>query len=730
MSKSPLEQLNYLRSKIVKYNDAYYGTDKPDVSDAEYDRTYKELQAIEKEHPELASEDSPTQKLTYSPNPSAAKIKHSVPMLSLYTETDFTSEGAIEFVRRVSTYLINQRITENRNREYCCELKYDGLAVAVRYVNGVLVSAATRGDGEYGEDVTQNVMRIATVPQILLGEEDLVRPYPAVLEVRGEVLMPTKTFKKLNAELIASGKKPYVNARAAAAGSLRLLNPEESAKRGLVFYAYAVANSDEVVKELPYIRYHSQLLYHCSQWGFKTGLGSPEDSVKITEDPEYLIQYHDYFLELRNKGELDFDIDGVVYKVDSLELQKVLGYSGKEPRWATAHKFEPEKETTTIKSIDLQVGRTGKITPVARLSPVFVGGATISNVTLHNEDEIMRLGVDVGDEVYVQRAGDVIPEITAVFNKAIDGSVFRFPATCPCCGTPLVRYEGEADYRCPGGATCPAQQVQALIHFVSREAMNIQGVGERLIEQLHEQGHLDTIADLFCLGSKKVAHSLGMTTSEFIRMLPAVKIMALAHDTLSNLEGSGPVSAANLLVALQTAKKCTLPKFLIGLGIRYAGKGTAKRLSETFGSLDVIKKAPLYALESINDVGPTVARSVYGFFNNPKTMQLLDDLEVLGVIPEPYLMNSHATQDLPKVAITGKFPLPRDVVIDKIGKALRVNVVSDVGTKTVLLFCGLKPSPGKVKAAESLHIPVIKLSEMEPSFGVNEWIDCIKAELS
>lgn len=728
MSKSPLEELSYLRNKIVKYNDAYYGTDKPEVSDAEYDRLYKRLQEIEGSYAGLVSPDSPTQKLTYTLSDTAKKVKHSVPMLSLYTETDFTSEGAIEFVRRVSTYLVNKKIVENRDREYCCELKYDGLAVSLRYENGKLVNAATRGDGVYGEDVTQNAMRIPTIPQRLLGEEDFARAYPDVLEVRGEVLMPTAVFKALNRELVASGKKPYVNARAAAAGALRLLDAEESGKRGLVFYAYAVANVDEVVEELPYIRYHSELLYHCDQWGFKTSPFSTRE-WRTTKDPGFLPKFHDHVLELRNNNEFGFDIDGVVYKVDSLELQKVLGYSGKEPRWATAHKFEPDKETTIIKSIDLQVGRTGKITPVARLSPVFVGGTTISNVTLHNYEEIIRLGVDVGDEVYVQRAGDVIPEITSVFSKAIEGSIFRFPKNCPCCDTPLVRYTGEVDYRCPAGATCPAQQVQALIHFVSRDAMNIQGVGERLIEQLHEAGHLDTIADLFCLGSKQKAKSLGMTTSEFIRTMQPIKVLSLAYDTLSALEGCGPVSAANIIASIQAAKECTLPKFLIGLGIRYVGKGTAKRLSEHFGRLDAIDASPLEVLEAIKDIGPIVALSVYEFFRNPKTQQLLDDLKVLGVVPQPSVIRTESSSTRPRIAITGKFHVGREEAIALIQNLLDADVTSDVGAKTDLLICGEKPSSGKVKTAESLHIPIIRTQEMEHPFGHHEWFSYIKAAL-
>lgn len=728
MSNSPLEELSYLRSKIVKYNDAYYGADKPEVSDAEYDRLYKQLKEIEGAYSGLVTEDSPTQKLTYTLPVTVAKIKHSAPMLSLYTETDFTSEGAIEFVRRVSAYLVNKRIVENRDRTYCCEPKYDGLAVSLRYVNGQITCAATRGDGEYGEDVTTNVSRIANIPKRLLGEDDQVTEYPPVLEVRGEVLMPLSTFKRLNAELVAQGKKPYVNARAAAAGSLRLQNADESAARGLIFYAYAVANPDEVRQTFTYVKEHSSLLYLLGQWGLPTSPYGPNLTIwKVTKDPDYLTYYHDQILKERK--ELDFEIDGVVYKVDSLDLQQELGYAGKEPRWATAHKFEPDKETTVIKSIDLQVGRTGKITPVARLSPVFVGGTTISNVSLHNNDEIRRLGVDVGDEVYVQRAGDVIPEITAVFSKAIEGSVFRFPENCPCCGSPLVRYDGEVDFRCPGGATCPAQQVQALIHFVSREAMNIQGVGERLIEQLHEAGHLDTIADLFCLGSKQSAKSLGMTTSEFIRTMQPVKILALAYDTLSGLEGYGPVAAANILAAIQSAKECTLPKFLIGLGIRYAGKGTAKRLSEHFGRLEAIQAAPLDYLETIKDIGPVVALSVYEFFNSPRTHQLLEDLEVLGVSPQPTVIRTESSGTRPRIAITGKFRVSREETIALIQNLLDADITSDVGAKTDLLICGEKPSSGKVKTAESLHIPIIKTQEMEHPFGHPEWFSYIKAAL-
>lgn len=729
MTNSPLENLSYLRKKITEYNDAYYGIEQPLVSDAQYDREYRQLVELEQSNPEGFDAASPTQRLTQQPLKGFEKIKHSTPMLSLYTETDFTAKGAEDFVWRVSNFLVSNHVTENREREYCCEPKYDGLAMSLRYVDGKLVSAATRGDGEYGEDVLANVFQISAIPKYLPGESDFVQPFPPVLEVRGEVLMSRQKFRALNDTLVAAGKKPYVNARAAAAGSLRLHDPQETARRGLIFYAYAVANPDEVRENMPYVNAHSKMLYLLDQWGLTTSPYGPNLTIwKVVKDPTYLACYHDQILMERK--DLDFDIDGVVYKVDSLDLQKVMGYSGKEPRWATAHKFEPETETTLINAIDLQVGRTGKITPVARLNPIFVGGVTVSNVTLHNEDEIKRLGINVGDEVYVRRAGDVIPEITAVSLKAIEGSVFRFPTTCPCCGTALVKEEGEVDYRCPGNVTCPAQQVQALIHFVSRDAMNIQGVGEKLIEQLHEAGHLETIADLFCLGSRKKAASHGMDLADFLKTWKQSKVLALAYDTLSKLDGYGVVSAANTLAAILVAKECTLPKFLIGLGIRHAGKGTAKRLSQHFGTLEAIRAASLEELESIADIGPTVAKSVHTFFNNSKNIQLLDDLSVLGVHPEPTVINGNSNSKRRRIVVTGTFPRKRELLINLLQEIMNADVSSDVNKKTDLLFCGTGASPSKVKAAQALFIPILDISNMGNDFETNQWLETVRAALA
>lgn len=726
MLDNPSEKLSHLRDKITGYNEAYYETAQPAVSDAEYDRTYRELSELEKENPQLINSLSPTQRLTQKPAKGFNKVKHNFPMLSLYTETDFTPQGAIEFVRRVSTFLVTNHITENRDREYCCELKYDGLAVSLRYENGKLVQAATRGDGEYGEDVTANAYRIPTIPKRLLGEVEFARPYPKVLEVRGEVLMPTKVFHALNDELVALGKKPYVNARAAAAGALRLMDPDESAKRGLIFYAYSVVNVDEVTQELPYIKSHSQLLYHCDQWGFKTGpFVSP--SWQTTKDPEYLPHYHDNVLQLRNNKELGFDIDGVVYKVDSLELQKAMGYAGKEPRWATAHKFEPETETTVVEQIDIQVGRTGKLTPVARVKPIFVGGVTVSNITLHNEDEIKRLGIDVGDEVYVRRAGDVIPEITVVANKAMEGSVFQFPTACPCCGSPLIREEGEADYRCSGGLVCPAQQVRALTHFVSREAMDLNGIGEHLIEQLYREGHLETVADLFCLGARRLANAQGKTLSDFAKEMGQLKLAELAFDTLCSLERFSIVSAANVMAALSAAKRPTLQKFLIALGIRHAGKGTAKRLAQHLGSLPAIASASLEELMSIPDIGPTVATSIHTFFNNPKNKQLIEDLLTLGIAPTVPAKSATVPLKGKRIAITGTFPRTREMIANLLHELLGAEVSTSVSKKTDLLFCGTSPSKGKVDTAKSLSVPILEVGQMGNDFDTNKWLDTVKA---
>ncbi|MBP9149716.1 MAG: NAD-dependent DNA ligase LigA [Rhodoferax sp.] len=598
-------ELAQLRHSLHQLAHQYYVLDAPTVPDAEYDRLFSRLQALEARYPELITPDSPTQRVGGRALEQFSPVRHAVPMLSIRTETDTTAAGAEHFDARIRREL--GLAEADAPVRYVAEPKFDGLAMSLRYEQGVLVQAATRGDGETGEDVTQN---IRTIGQIPLRLPDAV---PPVLEVRGEVYMRRDDFEALNARQrhkIASGakgEKTFVNPRNAAAGAVRQLDPAIAAQRPLSFFAYGLGEITPASAGGPDFASHFDLLQTLKKWGFpvsaliQRALGAPE-----------LVAYYANIGAQRDA--LGFDIDGVVYKVDRLDLQARLGFVTREPRWAVAHKFPAQEMLTTVLAIDVQVGRTGKLTPVAKLAPVFVGGVTVTNATLHNEDEARRKDVRVGDTVIVRRAGDVIPEVVgvvlpespsadAVVAQPARGSVFTMPSHCPVCGSTAVREEGEADHRCTGGLVCSAQRKQAILHFAQRRAVEVEGLGDKLVDQLVDSGIVHTLPDLY---------RLGLTA-------------------LANLDRMADKSAKNLLEALQQSRQTTLPRFLYGLGIRHVGEATAKEMARHFGKLDAIMDATEAQLLEVADVGPIVAKSLRTFFDQPHNREVVEQLRACGV---------------------------------------------------------------------------------------------------
>ncbi|HNK19745.1 MAG TPA: NAD-dependent DNA ligase LigA, partial [Piscinibacter sp.] len=551
-----------LRAEIARHDHAYYVLDAPTIPDAEYDRLFRELQAIERAYPALRSADSPTQRVGGKALAQFATVRHRVPMLSISTETDTEASGAFAFDARVRRALGLDE--DDAAVAYAAELKFDGLAISLRYEDGVLVQAATRGDGETGEDVTSNVRTVKAIPLRLLGEA------PPVLEVRGEIYLRRDDFERLNARQAEAGEKIFVNPRNAAAGSIRQLDPGIAARRPLSFYAYGLG---EVAGwTLPAT--HTEVLDALAAFGLP--VCGHRAQVRGAEG---LAAFHARIGALRDT--LPFDIDGVVYKVDALALQQQLGFVTREPRWAVAHKYPAQEAVTLLRDIEVQVGRTGALTPVARLEPVFVGGVTVTNATLHNQDEIDRKDVRIGDWVIVRRAGDVIPEVVAPILERRGGELPRFVLldrfpTCPVCGSHVVRGEDEAVARCTGGLFCPAQRKQALLHFAGRRAMDIEGLGDKLVDQLVDAAIVKTPVDLYRLG-----------------------VLALA-----NLERMGEKSAQNLLMAIEKSRGTTLARFIFALGIRNVGEATARDLARHFGKLDALIAADVDALQQVPDVGP------------------------------------------------------------------------------------------------------------------------------
>ena len=577
------QQIDTLRQDLRRYEYEYHVLDNPTIPDAEYDRLFHQLKALEATHPELITADSPTQRVGAKPLSGFAQIRHEIPMLSL--DNAFSDEEFYAFVKRIEDRLI--RLPEPLT--FCCEPKLDGLAVSILYVNGILTQAATRGDGATGEDITANIRTIRNIPLQLLMDNP-----PARLEVRGEVFMPHAGFERLNQQALEKGEKTFANPRNAAAGSLRQLDPKITSKRPLVLNAYGIGIAEGV--DLPNTHYDRL------QWLKSIGIPvNPE--IRLCNGTDEVL---DFYRDIQNKrSALGYDIDGTVLKINDIALQEKLGFISKAPRWAIAYKFPAQEELTRLNDVEFQVGRTGAITPVAKLEPVFVAGVTVSNATLHNGDEIERLDIAIGDTVVIRRAGDVIPQIIGVLHdrRPADARPIIFPKTCPVCDSAIVRIEGEAVARCTGGLFCAAQRKEALKHFVSRKAMDIDGVGGKLIEQLVDRELVHTPADLF---------KLDLTT-------------------LTRLERMGAKSAENALASLEKAKNTTLARFIFALGIREVGEATALNLANHFKTLEALQNADLEALQQVPDVGEVVANRILAFWHEPHNVAVVNDLIAQGV---------------------------------------------------------------------------------------------------
>lgn len=660
---APAGRAAELRRQLNHHAHRYYVLDAPEIPDAEYDRLFQELQAIEAAHPELRTPDSPTQRVIGRVLDGLVPVRHAVPMLSIQTETDTTAAGAEAFDARVRREL--GLPPEAPAVEYAAELKFDGLAINLRYERGVLVQAATRGDGETGEDVTQNIRTIAQIPLRLQGID------AEVLEVRGEVYMKRSAFEQLNERQREKGERTYVNPRNTAAGAVRQLDPAITAQRPLSFYAYGLGE----------VRGWTVPPSHGDVLDAFVAMGLPVcEHRAVVQGAQALAAFHETMG--RQRDHLDFDIDGIVYKVNSLALQRQLGFKTREPRWAVAHKYPAQEQVTRLNGIEIQVGRTGKLTPVAKLEPVFVGGTTVSNATLHNLFEMRRKGVRVGDTVIVRRAGDVIPEVVARVPGPRLGYVanFRMPAACPICGSAVVREPGEVNHRCTGGLFCPAQRKQALLHFAGRRAMDIEGLGEKLVDQLVDGGLIRTLPELYTLGVAKLA----------------------ALDRMADK------SAQNLVDALDKSKRTTLARFLFGLGIRHVGEATAKDLARHFGTLDGVMGASVEQLLEVPDVGPVVAQSLHTFFQQPHNREVAEQLRAVGVHWEEGEPAPRAL--LPLVGktfvLTGTFPtLKRDEAKDML-EAAGAKVAGSVSKKTDYVVAG-EEAGSKLDKARDLGIAVL-----------------------
>ena len=648
-----------LREQIEHHNYRYYVLDDPEVADAQFDALMRELQALESRHPDLVDPDSPTQRVGGMASRAFRAVVHAVPMLSL--ENAFTEQDILDFDRRARERLDVERIA------YSAEPKLDGLAVTLRYERGRLVQAATRGDGTRGEDVTVNVRAIRSVPVQLRGKR-----WPAVLEARGEVFMTRRSYEALNQRALERGEKTFANPRNAAAGSLRQLDPSITAQRSLDLFFYGIG----AVEGWAVPPRHSKVLEALREFGLRT---CPE--IAVVDGVVGCLQYYAGIGARRNA--LPYEIDGVVYKVDRLDWQRDLGFVARAPRWAVAHKFPAQEQTTTVQDVRFYVGRTGALTPVAHVAPVFVGGVTVSNVTLHNMDEVARKDVRIGDTVVVRRAGDVIPELVRVIpDKRVPGAPeVRLPKRCPVCGSHVDRTEGEAVARCSGQLVCPAQRLGALFHFASRRAMDIDGLGERLIGQLIESGRVATPADLY----------------------------TLTIEELVGLDRMGPKSAANLVAALEQSKRTTLPRFLYALGIRDVGEATALALAEHFGDLDPLMQASLEEIQQVRDVGPVVAGHVREFFDEERNRKVVAQLRAAGVT-WPRLARSVAGGPGPMagkvVVITGTLVSMSREEAREAARAAGATVTDSVSKKTSLLVVGAEAG-SKLKKAQDLGVTIV-----------------------
>lgn len=720
-------KIEALRALLHAHAHRYYVLDDPQIPDAEYDRLFRELQALEAAHPELASPDSPTQRVLGAVLEGLAPVRHRVPMLSIRTETDTTAAGAEGFEAQIRNHLASeQRRTElrpgdprHRAEPLCApalavlagaplecvaEPKFDGLAMSLRYEHGRLVQAATRGDGEVGEDVTHNIRTIRQIPLRLVAPAPggaMARPIPPVLEVRGEVYMRRADFDRLNERQREAGAKTFVNPRNAAAGAVRQLDAGITAQRPLSFFAYGLGEVTPAGEGGPDFATHHGLLQQLRAWGFPVA-----EQVRVAHGAAELAAYHQQIGAERDR--LPYDIDGVVYKVNALALQRELGFVTREPRWAVAHKYPAQEMVTRVEGIDVQVGRTGKLTPVARLAPVFVGGVTVTNATLHNLFELRRKQVRVGDLAIVRRAGDVIPEVvglvppsagTAAWAPIPGGAAadegsgsrllpardpyvpnFRMPRHCPVCGSAVVREPGEVNHRCSGGLFCGAQRKQALLHYAQRRALDIEGLGEKLVDQLVDAGVVKTLPDLY---------RLGLTA-------------------LVALERMAEKSAQNVLDALQRSKQTTLPRFLFGLGIRHVGEATAKDLARHFGGLDAVMDATVEQLLAVNDVGPVVAEAIHTFFAQPHNREVVEQLRACGVAWPEGAPAERATLPLAgqTYVLTGTLTtLTREDAKARL-EAAGAKVAGSVSKKTTAVVAGAEAG-SKLDKARDLGVPVL-----------------------
>ena len=654
------KQIKQLRLEIQEHNYCYYVLDDPKILDGEYDQLLQKLQTLESKHPDLITVDSPTQRVGAEPLSSFTEVIHEIPMLSL--SNAFDKDGIYEFAKRIKEKLQIETI------EYIAEPKLDGLAVSLRYENGLLVTAATRGNGYRGENVTQNVKTIKNIPLRLRGQ------FPKILEVRGEVVMPKAVFDKLNQQ--AKDGKTFANPRNAAAGSLRQLNPKVTATRPLTFFSYAIGTISEV--GLP--NTHSGILNQLQQWGLP--IASQNQVVKNTKD---CLDYYQNILAKRNA--LPFEIDGVVYKVNNIEQQEVLGFISKAPRWAIAHKFPAQEAVTKLLAIEVQVGRTGAITPVAKLAPINVGGVTVSHATLHNQDEINRKDIRVNDTVIVRRAGDVIPEVVKVLvEKRLSSSQqFVLPSKCPVCNSDAERVTGEAVLRCTGGLHCPAQRQQALQHFVSRQAMDIDGLGKKLVIQLVENNLVNNPADIY----------------------------DLTHEQWAGLERMGDKSADNVMLSIEKSKTTTFAQFLYALGIREVGESTAKILTEQFVGLNELKQASEYELQQIMDIGPVAAKYIVNFFQQDDNIKIIERLEASGIH-----WNNTITKSTSKQILVGKVfvltgtlsQMSRNEAKSKL-QQLGAKVTNSISKKTDYLVAGEKAG-SKLTKAKNLGVEILEESNL------------------
>ena len=661
---SVIEQMRQLIQLIAKHNHAYYVMDQPSISDSEYDHLFHQLKALEQQHPECIQADTPTNKVGGQVLSKFESVIHAVPMLSLGNV--FNQEDLFAFARRIDERLPNQKV------QYDVELKLDGLAISLWYENGVLVRGVTRGDGETGEDITQNVKTIRNLPKVLSSQHQAI---PELLEVRGEVLMPKQGFEKLNADQQAKGDKTFANPRNAAAGSLRQLDPNIAASRPLAFYAYGIAQCQP--------NHGLETMHDSLHWLTKFGFEIAERQFLCASIEEVQQRYEQIQQE---RPDLKVEIDGMVIKVDSLKQQQQLGFLSREPRWATAYKFPAQAALTKVENIDWQVGRTGTLTPVARLAPVFVGGVTVSNVTLHNIGEIHRLDVRIGDTVSVYRTGDVIPKVEKVWVefRPADTEMVNLPTNCPVCESPVVMPEGEALARCSGGLYCAAQRIEAIRHFVSRKALDIEGLGDRWVESLLHLDLLKDVADIYHLHEHR--------------------------DTLLTIEKMGEKSVQNLIDAIEASKKTTLARFIYGLGIRGVGETTARMLANTFQTLDALKTADVEALKKTPDVGDITAEWIADFFQAPHNIEVLDRLLAAGIHWDAPTAPTRQPLNGESWVVTGTLEsMGRDEATQKL-QALGARVSGSVSSKTKCVVAGEKAG-SKLDKAQKLHIRVMNEQE-------------------